>query len=76
MLRAARRAVAGWAEFPVGADPRPLVLLDGPVRVDKGFATGDAKLAFLRGVVEAAAEVPEDAVRPLRRPAAGTGPRP
>jgi hypothetical protein len=76
MLRAARRAVAGWAEFPVGADPRPLLLLDGPVRVDKGFATGDAKLAFLRGVVEAAAGVPEDAVRPLRRPAAGTGPRP
>ncbi len=76
MVRAAWRAVAGWAEFPVGADPRPVVLLDGPVRVDKGFATGDAKLAFLQGVVDADAEVPEDAVRPLRRPAAGTGPRP
>lgn len=76
MVRAARRAVAGWAEFPAGADPRPLVLLDGPVRVSKGFATGDAKLAFLRGVVEAEAGVPEEAVRPLRRPAAGTGPRP
>jgi hypothetical protein len=76
MVRAARRAVAGWAEFPVGADPRPLVLLNGPVRVDKGFATGDAKLAFLRGVVEIEAEVPEEAVRLLRRSAAGAGPRP
>jgi len=75
MVRSARRAVAGWAEFPVGADPRPLVLLDGPVR-GEGFATGDAKLAFLRGAVEAEAGVPEDAVRPLRRPADGTGPQP
>ena len=76
MVRAARWAVAGWADFPARAAPRPLVLLDGPVRVDKGFATGDAKLAFLRGVVEAEAEVPEDALRLLRQPAAGTGPRP
>jgi len=76
MVRAARQAVASWAKFPAGADPRPLVLLHGPVRVDKGFASGDAKLAFLRGVVKAQPEVPEDAVRPLRRRAAGTGPQP
>jgi hypothetical protein len=76
MMRAARRAVAAWAAFPVGADPRPLVVLDGPVRVSRGFATGDAKLAFLQGFVEAEAGVPEEAVRPLRRPAGGTGPRP
>lgn len=75
LVRVARQAVAGWAEFPAGADPRPLVLLHGPVRVDKGFATGDAKLAFLRGAVEAEAGVPEEAVRPLRRPAPGTGPQ-
>jgi hypothetical protein len=74
---AARRAVAGWAEFPVDADPRPLVLLGGLVRVDRGFATGDAKLAFHLGVVEAAAGVPEEAVQLLRRSgAARTGRRP
>lgn len=76
MVRAARRALPRWADFPAGADPRPLVLLTGPVRVTSGFATGDAKLAFLQGAVEAAAGVPQDAVRMLRRPADGTGPRP
>jgi hypothetical protein len=53
-----------------------VVLLDGPVRVDKGLSTGDAKLAFLRRVVEAEAQVPEDAVRLLRQSAVGTGPGP
>ena len=52
------------------------MVLGGPVLVSKGFATGDAKLAFFRGVVEAEAGVPEEAVRPLRRPAGKTGPRP
>jgi hypothetical protein len=77
MVLAGRRAVTGWAEFPAGADPRPLVLLSGSVRVDKGFATADAKLAFHLGIVEAAAGVPEEAVQLLRRSgAARTGPRP
>jgi len=76
MVRAAWRAVAGWADFPASAGPRPLVLLHGPVRVDRGFATGDAKLAFLLGVVEAEAGVAEEAVQSLRRQASGTGPRP
>jgi hypothetical protein len=76
MVQAAWRAVGDWADFPAGGGPRPLVLLDGPVRVDRGFATGDAKLAFLLGVVEAEAGVAEEAVQTLRRPASGKGPRP
>jgi hypothetical protein len=76
LVRAARRAVGRWTDFPADADPRPLVLLDGPVRVTKGFATGDAKLAFLQGAVVAEDYVPQDAVRMLCRPASGADPRP
>lgn len=67
-LLAAKQAVARWAGFPAGAEPRPVVLLDAMVRVDGGFATGDAKLGFLRGAVEAAAGVPEAPMRLLRVP--------
>jgi hypothetical protein len=72
---AGRQAVGRWAGFPMGADPRPLILLDGPVRVDDGFATGDAKIAFLQGVVEAADGVADEAVGPLRE-ATVRGPHP
>jgi hypothetical protein len=73
---AGRRAVARWAQFPVGVIPRPLVLLGDPFRVEKGFSTGDAKIAFVSGAVEAAAGVPEDAVRPIRPSVVHAGRRP
>ncbi|MGH3282344.1 MAG: hypothetical protein ACRDNW_24860, partial [Trebonia sp.] len=73
---AGRRAVACCAQFPVGVIPRPLVLLGDPFRVEKGFSTGDAKIAFQSGAVEAAAGVPEEAVRPIRPSAVHTGGRP
>ncbi len=76
MVRSGRRAMTRWVGFPVHADPRPLVLLSGPVRVDAGFATGDAKIAFLQGAVEAADMVAEEAVRPLRTPAVRMGRQP
>lgn len=75
MVRAGRRAVARWAGYPVHADPRPLVLLSGPVRADAGFATGDAKAAFLQGAVEAADTAAEEAVRLMVAPQVRTGGR-
>jgi len=52
------RAVALWAEFPALADPRPIVLLHEAVRAEAGFMTGNAKMAFLLGVIEAAGDLP------------------
>lgn len=66
-LRSGKQAIAHWAGFPA-AEPRPVVLLDSDVRVEGGFATGDAKIAFLRGVVKAAPGVPEEPMRLLRAP--------
>ncbi len=48
----AKWAVERWGDFPVDQDPRPLVFT-GPIAIpDKGFTTGQAKLAFLRGDIE------------------------
>ena len=55
----ASRGAQAWAGFAVDANPRPIVLLgedtEGP---DKGFATGDAKLAFLSGQLRWDIDVP------------------
>lgn len=67
LRRAGERAVKRWDDFPYNAVPRPMVLLDSPARVDGSFATGDAKLAFLSGVVAAARSVPDEPVRLLRQ---------
>jgi hypothetical protein len=56
---ALRTALAAWSAFPVAAAPRPLVLLDDPVSAPaSGFATTDAKEAFLSGVFVTAATLP------------------
>jgi len=68
--RSAARAVSGWAQFPADASPRPIVLLHSVVRVEDGFLSGNAKLAFLDGVIEAAEGVPEEPVRLMRVPQA------
>jgi hypothetical protein len=52
-----------WAAFPVDANPRPLVLLGDPVRVEKGFADGDAKMAFEAGLVDPDGKVPPEAAQ-------------
>ncbi len=44
--------------FPVDQDPRPLVLTDSRTRIEQGFTTGDAKMAFLEGRFESHVELP------------------
>lgn len=65
MISFAERAVARWATFPVRADPRAVVLLHGPVQVEGGFATGNAKIAFTYGAAEADDGVPAYVLRTL-----------
>lgn len=51
--RELRAALSRWADFPVAARPRPIVVLDEfPVPVD-GFATNPAQLAFACRQIEA-----------------------
>lgn len=65
--QSAARAVARWSQFPVHADPRPIVLLEGALRAEEGFATADAKMAFLTGAIEARKGVPEEVIHLMRR---------
>ena len=56
---ALRAALLAWSAFPVDAVPRPLVLLDDPVTAPaSGFATDDAKEAFLSGAFVTPATLP------------------
>jgi hypothetical protein len=66
-LEWARWAVERWAAFPVDENPRPVVLVESRVRVEQGFSTGAAKLAFIGGCVEATIKLPEGVMEPLRR---------
>jgi len=63
--------------FRVDQVPRPLVLADSRVRVEQGFTTGEAKMAFLEGAIASVAAVPESVLVELsrdRRPARATRP--
>lgn len=73
MVRTAHAAVARWAEFPADVDPRPFVLLHGPVRSEKGFATREAKAAFLCGQIGVDPGVPAEVTGFLRVPRAHIG---
>lgn len=64
--QAALAAAGRFAEFPALDEPRPVVLLNGAVHAEDGFVTGEAKMAFLQGVIETAEGVPEEPVRLLR----------
>ncbi len=64
---AAVGAVGTWADFPFDAIPRPVVLTGEMVQVDGGFATGEAKYAFLQGAIEADETVPAEPVSTLRQ---------
>jgi hypothetical protein len=51
--------LAVWAGFPVATGSRPLVVVEGYVRVGpSGFGSGEAKLAFLDGAIDSAVELP------------------
>jgi hypothetical protein len=56
---ALRAALSAWSGFPIEAEPRPLVLLDDPVTAPtSGFATDDAKEAFLSGALVTSTTLP------------------
>lgn len=63
----ARWAVGRWSEFPVGDTPRPLVLVGPRVRAAAGFATSEAKQAFIEGVLDLKVDVPARVLRALGR---------
>ncbi len=54
-----------WSAFPVQQTPRPLVLVESRVRIEQGFTTGEAKMAFLEGRVKANVEVPARSLNAL-----------
>lgn len=62
----ANRRLEAWAGFPAGRDPRPLVLLSPLVRAGPFPPDGRAKLAFVRGLVEAAPGFPAEVLAALR----------
>ncbi len=66
-LERARRALEHWSDYPAHEDPRRLVLTGGTVLVGAGFASNDAKQAFLAGEFAAAANVPDEVLRALSR---------
>jgi hypothetical protein len=68
-LEWAHWAVSQWDGFPVDQQPRPLVLVGPRVLVERGFVTGEAKMAFLTGQIECAVPVPDAALRTLQRSA-------
>jgi hypothetical protein len=67
----ARWAVGRWSEFPVHQTPRPVVLVGSRVHVEAGFATAEAKMAFLEGRWDPAVEVPAPVLDRLRRQRSG-----
>ena len=63
-----REALDFWRDFPVDAQPRPLVLTGETVLVSEGFPSDEVKQAFLGGEIEAAGSVPDEVVRALSTP--------
>ncbi len=64
-----RWAVERWAEFPIGQNPRPLVLVGPDVFAEFGFRSGEAKDAYLEGRFEILVPLPapvSDALRGAR----------
>jgi len=62
----ARWALRRWESFPVDRQPRPLVLIGPLTRFERGFRSGDAKLAFYYGDIEAAVPLPDGLLEILR----------
>jgi hypothetical protein len=51
-----------WADFPLNATPRPIVLVGSPVLVPSKFPDGDAKLAFMSGAFDLPGALPSGPV--------------
>lgn len=66
-LEWARWAVDRWSEFPVAQTPRPVILADSRVHIETGFATGEAKMAFIEGRIESRVSVPAAVLAELAR---------
>jgi hypothetical protein len=64
-------ALQRWETFLVDSRPRPLVLTGPPTRFERGFRSGDAKLAFLHGDITAAVPLPDGLLEVLRGGAPG-----
>ncbi len=64
--RTALEALQRWSAFPVGASPRPVVLVGPTVIPGQGFEDGESKLAFERGDIEPAEGVPREPYELLR----------
>jgi hypothetical protein len=60
-------ALRRWESFPVDREPRPLVLIGSPFRFERGFRSGQAKLAFHHGDIEAAVPLPAGLLEWLRQ---------
>lgn len=73
-LEWARWAVGRWSAFPIDADPRPLVMVGERVLIERGFTSGEAKLAFMERRIEWSAAVPEAVRDQLTRDAEAHGP--
>lgn len=71
----ARWALQRWASFPVDHRPRPLVLTAPLTRFERGFRSGDAKLAFHYGDIEPAVPLPDGLLDLLRGSGSERGPR-
>jgi hypothetical protein len=67
-----RWAVGRWSGFPVDQTPRPLVLVGSRVHVESGFASGEAKMAFLEGRWDPGVEIPAGVADALSCQAAAT----
>jgi hypothetical protein len=62
----ARAGLERWDHFPVGADPRPLVLTGVAWRT-AGFVDGASKRSFTAGAIKGIPGVPDEPVELLRR---------
>jgi hypothetical protein len=75
-LEQARRGLRAWAEFPADREPRPLVLLSPAVRAPSFGTDARAKLAFVRGAVEAVPGFPAEILHAMRPHRQDAGPPP
>ena len=58
-------AVSRWEGFPIHLQTRPLVLVGPDVLVERGFRSGEAKIAYLEGRFEARVPIPDSVLAVL-----------
>lgn len=62
----ARWALSRWESFPISQQRRPLVMCGPLTRFERGFRSGEGKLAFHYGDIEAVAPLPREMLDVLR----------